>query len=53
MRNSHTSFLGQGLVYTAPPRVCFLLDHIGLWRWGLDMETWPGCVAHGAAGPLA
>lgn len=50
MRNSHTSSLGLGLVYTAPLRVCFLLDQIGLWPWGLDMKTRPGSVAHGAAG---
>lgn len=53
MRNSHTSSLGQGLVYTAPPRGCFLSDQTGLWQWGLDMKTRSGLVAPSAAGPLA
>lgn len=53
MRNSHTCSLRQRLVYTAPLRVCFLLDQIGLWPWGLDMKTRPGSVAPGTAVPLA
>lgn len=39
MKNSHASSLGQGLVYTALPKVCFLLCEVGSWQWGLYVKT--------------